>query len=144
MKKVTFLSAMALLFMAAQAFGQSSIFGKWKTIDDETGKAKSIVEIYEKNGEAFGKVVKILDESKQDIVCSACDEDDPRKGQKILGMEILKHMEKDGDEWTNGRILDPNNGSEYKCTIWLENGKLHVRGYIGFSLIGRTQVWEPY
>lgn len=144
MKKVTFLSAMALLFMAAQAFGQSSIFGKWKTIDDETGKAKSIVEIYEKNGEAFGKVVKILDESKQDIVCSACDEDDPRKGQKVLGMEILKHMEKDGDEWTNGRILDPNNGSEYKCTIWLENGKLHVRGYIGFSLIGRTQVWEPY
>ena len=143
MKKLLILSFIFLLFVASSAMAQTSIFGKWKTIDDETGEAKSVVEIYEKNGKAFGKVIKIYNPDKQDAVCDECDEDDPRKGQKILGMEILKNMKKDGDEWTGGHILDPNNGSVYKCTLWIEDGNLHVRGYIGFSLLGRTQVWKP-
>ncbi len=142
MKKLLILALGILIFGNGNLLAQQTIFGEWKTIDDETGEAKSIVEIYEQNGKAFGKVTKIFRQDKQDAVCSECDEDDPRKGQKILGMVILKNMEKDDDEWTNGRILDPNKGSEYKCTMWVENGKLHVRGYIGFSMIGRTQVWE--
>lgn len=142
MKRQFFITGI-LLFVALQAFSQSTIYGQWKTIDDKTGEAKSIVEINERSGKAFGKVIKIYDPTKQDITCSECANDDSRKNQKILGMEILRNMEKKGDEWTNGKILDPNSGSEYKCTMWLENGKLHVRGYIGFSLIGRTQIWEP-
>lgn len=142
MKKLFVLVLGVLFFSYGNLFAQQSIFGEWKTIDDETGEAKSVVEIYEQNGKAFGKVTKIFREDKQDAVCSECDDDDSRKGQKILGMVILKNMEKDGDEWTDGKILDPNKGSEYKCTMWLEDGKLHVRGYIGFSMIGRTQVWE--
>lgn len=141
--KKQFIITIILLLGALQAFSQSSIYGQWKTIDDKTGEAKSIVEISEKGGKAFGKVIKIFDPNKQDAVCSECDKNDSRKDQKILGMEILRNMEKKGNEWTNGRILDPNNGSEYKCTMRLENGKLHVRGYIGFSLLGRTQIWEP-
>lgn len=140
--KKALLFIVLILCIGTQALAQNTVFGQWKTIDDKTGKAKSIVTIYEKDGKAFGKVTKIFDETKQDAVCSKCDQKDARKGQKILGMEILRNMQKEGKEWTNGRILDPNNGSEYKCTMWLENGQLHVRGYIGFSLIGRTQVWE--
>ncbi len=145
MKKLLVLSlgiSLFSLFISTDLFAQQSIFGEWKTIDDDSGEAKSIVEIYEQDGKAFGKVTKIFRQDKQDAVCSECDDNDARKNQKILGMVILKNMEKDGNEWTNGRILDPNKGSEYKSTMWLENGKLHVRGYIGFSLIGRTQVWE--
>lgn len=142
MKKLLFFTFTIILFAGADLLAQSSIFGKWKTIDDESGEAKSVVEIYEEDGKAFGKVTKIFRTDKQDAICDECDEDDPRKDQKILGMVILKNMEKEGDEWTNGKILDPNSGSVYKCTMWVEDGKLHVRGYIGFSLIGRTQVWE--
>ena len=142
MKKLLFFTFTIILFAGADLLAQSSIFGKWKTIDDESGEAKSVVEIYEEDDKAFGKVTKIFRKDKQDAICDECDEDDPRKDQKILGMVILKNMEKEGDEWTNGKILDPNSGSVYKCTMWVEDGKLHVRGYIGFSLIGRTQVWE--
>lgn len=142
MKQLFVLALSLFIFSSTQLLAQQTIFGSWKTIDDDSGEAKSVVEIYEKDGKAFGKVTKIFRQDKQDAVCSECDSDDPRKDQKILGMVILKNMEKDGNEWTNGRILDPNSGSVYKCTMWLEDGKLHVRGYIGFSLIGRTQVWE--
>lgn len=142
MGKNLFITIIISLFVMVQASAQNTVFGHWRSIDDKTGKAKSVVDIYEKDGKAFGKVIKIFNATKQDAVCSACDKNDARKGQKILGMEILRDMEKSGKEWTNGKILDPNNGSEYKCTMWLEEGKLHVRGYIGFSLIGRTQIWE--
>lgn len=142
MKKFSALTFLVALFITANVTAQDIVFGQWKTID-ESGKAKSIVEIYEKDGKAFGKVVEIIDPDKQESTCEECDEDDPRKDQKILGMEIIKDMEKDGSEWDDGTILDPNNGKVYSSKMWLENGKLYVRGYIGFSLIGRTQVWEP-
>lgn len=142
MKKLLFFTLTIMAFAGSDLLAQNTIFGKWKTIDDDSGEAKSIVEIYEKDGKAFGKVTKIFRADKQDAVCNECDEDDPRKGEKILGMVILKNMEKDGDEWTDGKILDPNSGTEYKCNMWIEDGKLNVRGYVGFSLLGRTQEWE--
>lgn len=115
------------------------ILGKWKTIDDETGKPKSIVEIYLKDGKAYGKVVEILNPEKQDAVCDLCDEDDDRWNKKVLGMDIIRGLEQDGDEWEDGTILDPNNGKVYDCAIWVENGELQVRGYIAFFF--RTQTW---
>ena len=115
--------------------------GKWKTVDDETGEKKSVVEIFKKGDKVFGKIVEIIDKKKQNVVCDKCDSDDPRKDQKILGMEIIKNLEKNGDEWEGGTILDPQNGKVYKCKIWVENKKLIVRGYIGFSWIGRSQTW---
>ncbi len=122
---------------------QTSVIGKWKTIDDETGEEKSIVEIYEKNGKVYGKIIKLLQVGPNEPppVCDKCPDDDTRKDKKILGMEIMRDMKKDGKEYSGGTILKPDTGKIYKCKIWVENNKLMVRGYIGF--LYRTQTWEP-
>ena len=117
------------------------VTGKWKTIDDETGEAKSIVEIYKQNGKVYGKVVEILDAKKRNLTCINCTGSD--KDKPILGLVIIKGLEKDGDEYSDGTITDPNSGKIYKCYIELEGAnKLNVRGYVGFSLLGRTQTWQ--
>lgn len=137
----TILSISILLFNVFLSQAQG-LTGKWKTIDDETGKPKSIVEIYEKNGQLFGKVIKLFREPHevQDPICNECEDD--RKGKKVLGMEIVRNMEKDGDEWEDGTICDPKNGKIYDCEMWLDEedpNKLKVRGYILF--LYRTQTW---
>jgi uncharacterized protein (DUF2147 family) len=135
--KSTILALTLILSISLQA---QSVLGKWKTIDDVTGKAKSIVEIYEQDGKVFGKVVKILTPGRENAVCDKCE--GVNKDKPILGLIILKNLTKDGDEWEDGEILDPNNGKTYSCYITLEDkDKLKVRGYIGFSVIGRTQYW---
>lgn len=123
------------------AFAQDPIIGKWKTIDDDTNKARSVVEIYKKGDLYYGKVVDMFLEPHEDPdpVCDDCDEDDPRYMQKTLGMEILKGAKKDGDEYVDGKILDPENGTVYKCKLWLEDGDLKLRGYVAFFY--RTQTW---
>lgn len=117
------------------------IFGKWKTIDDETHRPKSIVEITEKDGMAYGKIIKLFREpdEDQDPICDECT--DYRKDKRVLGMTIVTDMVKDGDEWEDGEILDPKNGKVYDCKMWVEDGKLMVRGYIAFFF--RTQTWLP-
>lgn len=139
MKKAIFtflLIAMAGIFSASA----QGVVGRWKTIDDETGQAKSIVEIYEQNGKIYGKVVEILNPAKKDAKCTKCKGAD--KDKPIDGLVIIKGLTKDGDEYTDGDILDPNKGKLYSCTIKL-NGKdkLDVRGYMGISMLGRTQTW---
>jgi len=120
-------------------FGQNDIVGKWKTIDDETGKKKSIVELYMKGDELSGKIIKLFPEPDEDPdpLCDECSDD--RKDQKVIGMEILRDMELDDDEWEEGTICDPKNGKVYDCKIWLENDQLKVRGYVAFFY--RTQTW---
>lgn len=140
MKKQLIYSIVAVLagFFSSQA--QTAV-GKWKTIDDETGKAKSIVEIYESNGKIYGKVTEILDKSKEDKRCDECE--GAKKGKPIKGLVILEGLEKKGSGWEGGTILDPNSGKTYKCNLSLEgSNKLKVRGYVGISLLGRTQYWE--
>ena len=132
---------LGLLFVTSIIFAQSSVIGKWKTIDDETGKAKSIIEIYEKSGKIYGKVIEILEVAHKNNLCQDCSGED--KNKAILGITVIKGLSKDGKEYTNGNILDPKNGKIYKCTITLDGSdKLKVRGYIGFSLLGRTQYWH--
>ena len=128
------LTAFAALSMQAQ-----TVTGKWKTIDDETGKAKSIVEISEKNGKLYGKVVEILTD-KKDAKCDKCSGAD--KGKPIKGLTIIKGLSKDGKEYSGGTITDPSSGKEYRCVVKL-NGteKLDVRGYVGIQALGRTQTW---
>jgi uncharacterized protein (DUF2147 family) len=121
---------------------QDSIFGKWKTIDDATGKPRAVVEIYQKDGKAYGKIIQLFrsPEQDQDPICDKCNGVEHNK--KVIGLEILKAMEKDGDEWEDGTILDTESGKVYDCKLWLEDGKLMVRGYIAFFF--RTQQWLPY
>jgi uncharacterized protein (DUF2147 family) len=135
MKKI-FLAALFFSF-ASVAFAQESPVGIWKTVDDETGEAKSHVEIYEQDGKLFGKIVKLL-LKPEDTVCDKCPGD--KKGKKLIGMVILENMVKDGNEWEDGTILKADNGKVYDCKLWVEKGKLMVRGYVGF--IYKTQVWE--
>ncbi len=118
-----------------------SIFGKWKSFDDETKKLESIIEVYEKDGKAYAKIVSIIDTERQDAVCTACK--GRKKDKPILGMDILSGLKKKGDEWSGGKILDPKSGKEYKCYIkLLDKNTLKIRGYIGFSMFGRTAIWK--
>lgn len=134
---------LTLLFVAVAGIfsAQAQVIGKWKTIDDETGEAKSIVEIYEQNGKIYGKVVEILNPVKKKAKCVKCKGAD--KDKPIEGLIIIKGLTKDGDEYTDGDILDPNKGKLYSCTIKLDGkDKLEVRGYMGISLLGRSQTWH--
>lgn len=145
MNKTTLISLVGLavlLLIASGTFAQrNSIFGKWKTIDDDTGKPRSIVKIEERDGKAYGTILELFREpdEDQDPICVECE--DHRKDKRVIGMEIITGMEKDGDEWEDGEILDPENGKVYDCKIWVDEGKLKVRGYIAFLF--RTQTWLP-
>lgn len=122
-------------------YAQKTVLGKWKSIDDETGKALGIVEIYEEGGKIYGKIIDILIPKDKNKTCEKCVGDD--KNKPILGLTIIKGLKKDGDEYNGGHILDPKYGKLYKCYINLENeDKLKIRGYIGISLFGRTQYWH--
>ena len=129
-----------LLFVPSAVFATSPI-GLWKTIDDESGEAESIVEIYEQDGMLYGRVVELLDPAPDDPnpVCEKCEGD--RKDEPIEGMVILRGMKPGADAWSGGKILDPENGKSYRCKLWVENGKLKVRGYVAFFY--RTQEWLP-
>jgi uncharacterized protein (DUF2147 family) len=126
---------------AMTSIQSQSVIGKWKTIDDATGEAKSIVEVFSKSGKIYAKVVDILDPATKNNLCKQCSGED--KNKPILGLIIIKGLSKDGSEYNSGEILDPKNGKLYKCALTLESkDKLKVRGYIGFSLLGRTQYWH--
>ncbi|VVE61034.1 hypothetical protein PCA31118_00440 [Pandoraea captiosa] len=136
---VALLGGMAKTAMAAD---ENSPVGVWKTIDDATGKPKALVTISEKDGEYVGVITKGLGPNDDpERVCEKCT--DARKGQKMLGMQIIRGIKKDGDEYSGGYILDPENGKDYRCKLTVIDGgkKLDVRGFIGISLIGRTQTW---
>jgi uncharacterized protein (DUF2147 family) len=128
----------------AKGKAADSPIGRWKTFDEKTGKAKSIVRISEENGKLQGKIETLFREPGQDPdpVCDVCPEG--KRGQKKRGMIILWDLTRNGEWWEGGRILDPANGKVYRCRMrTLESGhKLQVRGFIGVSMMGRSQVWE--
>ena len=116
------------------------IFGKWKTIDDKTGEAKSIVEIYEREGKVFGKIIEIINPLDRDALCDTCEGEDYNK--PVLGFELIKNLNKVGNYYKNGSIFDPEKGKKYKCRIGLQADNadvLEVRGYISF--LYATQYW---
>lgn len=133
---------LAVLVALTSMVSAQSLAGRWKTIDDETGRVKSVVEMTERDGQFFGTVVELfrLPEEDQDPHCEKCDDD--RKDMRVLGMDIVRNMEVEEDEWDEGTICDPKNGKVYGCKMWFEEGDpntLKVRGYWGF--IYRTQEW---
>lgn len=129
----------AFLLLFQISFSQT-IFGKWKTIDDETGKEKGIVEIYEHKGKVYGRIIEIFEQDKKHLKCEKCEGDD--KNKPVLGLVIIKGLNKNGDIYDGGNIVDPKNGKRYHCKITLEGkDKLIVRGYIGITLFGRSQTW---
>lgn len=142
---------MLLLLMATFAFGVNAqtIVGVWKSIDDETGKAKSHIKVYQgKDGKYYGKVIKLLNRTKEegdDPYCEECPKKDYRYKKRVIGMNVMTSMKASADlkSASGGKILDPKNGKIYGCNMKLsEDGKeLNVRGYLGFAALGRTQTW---
>ena len=135
-----------VVFFRISAYaGTSTPVGIWKTVADEgvdKGKATSYVEIFENSGIYSGRIIRILVGSRNDV-CKKCK--GAKKGKKLEGLEILWGLKRqmDDNEFRGGYILDPGNGSIYKCTIKiLDGGKsLDVRGYIGVPQFGRSQKW---
>ena len=131
----------AIILAALLSFQTSSVQGTWVNIDDETGVEKSEVTLYVENGKLYGKIERLLLPEDQGKVCEKCK--GKEKNQPIEGLIIVKGLVKDGEVWTDGKILDPANGKSYDCTIKLDDSNtLNVRGYLGFSFIGRSQVWK--
>jgi uncharacterized protein (DUF2147 family) len=119
----------------------ASPIGIWKTFDDKTGAARALVRIYQQDGKLFGRIEQSFTPGADARVCALCS--DERKNQPIIGLIIIRNMTPDGNEFTGGDILDPESGSLYRCKLHLEDhgARLIVRGYIGFSLLGRSQTW---
>jgi len=124
------------------ANNENSPAGVWKTIDDETGKVKSIVEINEVDGVFSGKIIELINPSEPNPKCTKCSGD--KANQAIEGMEIIENVTKKGDKWSGGTILDPKKGKTYKVILRLSEDfqELSVRGYIGIPSLGRTQTWH--
>ena len=120
------------------------VVGTWKTIDDKTGQAKSLVKIDIVNGELQGTVIQTFPSPGEAPIthCTLCS--DARKNQPIMGMKIMSGLKQDKTGyWSGGEILDPKEGKIYKVKLSTDDGKkLDVRGDIGIALIGRTQTWQ--
>ncbi|RLJ62599.1 uncharacterized protein (DUF2147 family) [Lacinutrix venerupis] len=134
------MSRILLVFFLFSFSGFSQgVLGKWKTVNAKDGESKCIVEIYEKEGKVFGKIIEILNPEDKNAICTKCTGED--KDKPILGFELIKNMTKSGKYYKNGTIFDPENGKEYKCRLALteDPNVLQVRGYISF--LYATQYW---
>ncbi len=126
------------LLLTIQFANSQSVLGKWKTVD-KNGVEKCIVEVYQKNNRIYGKIVEILVQEEKNALCVKCEGSERNK--PVLGLVLIKGMEKDGEYYRNGTIFDPENGEKFKCRITLEDkNTLQVRGYLSFLFT--TQYWE--
>jgi uncharacterized protein (DUF2147 family) len=113
--------------------------GHWQVINSE-GKPGGQVETYLVDGKLFGKVTQPRPGRLPGAVCDKCSGE--LKDQPIQGLVILRNFKPEGDDWVGGVVVDPGNGKEYKGKIWtVGKDKLFMRGFIGISLIGRTEAW---
>jgi len=133
-----YLQLLFIMILSTITNGQT-IVGQWETYDDETKEKKAVIEVYQTNNRYFAKIIKTFIGEKN-AICETCK--GTKKDKPIIGLVIIENIEKDGNEFNGGTILDPENGKTYKCSLTLiRANKLKVRGYIGFSLFGRTQYW---
>lgn len=114
--------------------------GTWTTIDDKTGAKRAVVSISVSGGTLSGTIVKVFPQAGDTGICSKCS--GAFKDKKIQGLTFVWGLKDQGNGvWGGGSILDPKTGKVYKAKITLEGNKLLVRGYVGVSLLGRTQTW---
>ena len=141
-----FALVLGLALAAAGAAAQSTPVGLWKTFDDDTGIAKSLVRIVDSQGVLNGRIEKLLDpDDPADPICDKCTDD--RRNRPVLGMAIIRNVRRGAGQtgpWEGGDILDPDNGKVYhvRLTPSPDGRRLEVRGYVGAPLFGRTQSWS--
>lgn len=142
-KLLALMLTLPMLALSSLALAQTSPVGTWTTIDDKTHKPKSVVEIYEaRDGSLAGRVNEILhSERGPNPLCDKCD--GANKDKPVKGMVILWGVKQKRDSWEGGKILDPASGKVYsvKVTPTHNGNQLEVRGFVGFSLLGRSQTW---
>jgi len=118
--------------------------GLWEQVDEKSGKPESWFKITERNGVYQGNIVKIFFKPGEDEnwACDKCEGDE--KGKPVLGLALIKNMQRSGNDYENGTIMDPRDGAVYKALMKLsaDGQKLEVRGFLGFSLLGRSQYWN--
>lgn len=144
-KKTGFLrsSMVFALLLTSLSMNSQSIFGKWKSIDHETGEVRSVVEIYEEEGTVYGKIVEVLAKSKKGGKCTLCP--GSKKDKPLEGLVIIEGLTKEDDVYGGGTVIDPAKGKRYKCKIWVDKDKpdiLNVRGFVSFFY--KTQYWPRY
>jgi len=136
--------ALLCLWGARAASAAPTPEGKWITVDDVSGKAKSIVSIQIENGELHAVIDSLLADPGRPAnpVCKECPGE--FQNRPLLGLRFLWGLTKDGEKWDGGKVLDPDNGKIYRCSVRLDEDGRHltIRGYIGISLLGRSQTWE--
>lgn len=136
--KLTLLLAFLLGFF--NLVQSQEVTGRWENRNEE-GKVNSIIEVFEKNGKIYGKVDRIMREEDRDRLCTKCEGN--LKNVPVEGMELMQGLEKEGEEYVGGTIVDPKTGKEYRCKIWLDEDNpdiLKIRGYI--SLFYKTKTWR--
>ena len=122
-------------------YQNQDVEGFWITEDDVTGKKKSEVLIYKEGNKVYGKIINLLLQEDKGKLCLKCKGEN--KNKPIEGLLILKDLILEEDTWEGGTILAPKSGKIYDCYITLEDDNtLKVRGFLGFSLLGRTQIWK--
>jgi len=123
--------------------GEASPAGLWKNVDDVSGKPRALIRITESNGVLQGKIEKVFRGPAEDPnpKCDKCE--GANKNAPVIGLVILSGLTKDGEEYVDGQILDPDNGKVYRSRVHLidDGKKLSVRGYIGVPMLGRSQTW---
>jgi uncharacterized protein (DUF2147 family) len=126
---------------AAASEGLPAEVGLWQTISDKTGKPEGYIRVALVGEELRGVIERGMPGDDPNELCTKCPGE--RKNQRKIGMTIMTGLHRQGDHWGGGEILDPDNGSIYRCRVRaVDSGrKLEVRGYIGISLLGRTQTW---
>jgi uncharacterized protein (DUF2147 family) len=140
MKRLVWIVMLSLGLAARGAGAADAPVGQWKTVDEKSGAVESVVEIYDQGGKLFGKIANLTkptDDQGKPKLCTKCTGAD--KDKPIVGLIIIKGLGADGAHWKGGTILDPDDGKVYNAELWVEEGKLKVRGYLGFFY--RTQTW---
>lgn len=140
-KSVKFFILSIFFFLGHAHSAETSPLSLWKAHDDQ-GKPTGLIRISEEAGVLLGKIEAGLPEETQDQFCTACK--DERKNQKLIGMTMMKGVKAKADYFEGDEILDPFSGNTYRVKLKLkESGKkMEVRGFVGLSLFGRTQIWE--
>jgi uncharacterized protein (DUF2147 family) len=137
MKKLIMMMLFVAVSVSAMAQAGDAILGKWATANGEDH-----VYIYKKGNKFFGKLgwIKFPDENGKPKV-DKNNPDDALKTRPVLNLELLKDFTFDGEKYVDGKIYDPKSGKTYSCKMTIDGNTLRVRGYVGISLLGRTEVW---
>jgi uncharacterized protein (DUF2147 family) len=131
--------AQAIETWAAEA---DSPIGLWEAFDAHSGKATGRMRIYREGTLFFGRNVALSPSDRVGERCARCK--DERRDEPMIGLVIMRNMRLDRDVYSGGDILDPSTGRVYSCEFRLTDGgqKMLLRGFLGVSFLGGTQVWR--